>query len=60
MPRGPQGKLLPVYLEPDLYRRLDQQAKADEREVTQQARIIIRRHLKGAASDSREPEAAAR
>ena len=59
MPRGPQGKLLPVYLEPDLYRRLDQQAKADEREVTQQARFIIRRHLEGAASDSRDPRPAA-
>ncbi len=60
MPRGPQGKLLPLYLEPDLYRRLDQQAKADEREVTQQARFIIRRHLESAASDSRDPEVLAR
>ena len=59
MPRGPQGKLLPVYLEPDLYRRLDQQAKADEREVTQQARFIIRRALEAAATSSREPEAGA-
>ncbi len=59
MPRGPQGKLLPLYLEPDLYRRLDQQAKADEREVTQQARFIIRRALEAPASDPREPEAVA-
>ena len=59
MPRGPQGKLLPVYLEPDLYRRLDQQAKADEREVTQQARFIIRRALEAAAPDVRDPRPAA-
>ncbi len=50
---------MPVYLEPDLYRRLDQQAKADEREVTQQARFIIRRALEAAAPAPRDPRPAA-
>jgi hypothetical protein len=51
MPRGPQGKLLPVYLEPDVYRQLDQRAQAEEREVTQQARLYIKRAL-GEPTDS--------
>ena len=46
MPKGPQGKLLPVYLEPDVYRQLDQRARAEEREVTQQARLYIKQALR--------------
>ncbi len=61
MPRGPQARLLPVYLEPELYQRLDRTAKDNDREVTQQARHIIRLALQNdrPSPDPRDPGAAA-
>lgn len=45
MARGPRLKLLPMYVEPDLYRRLDEAARAADREATQQALHYIRQGL---------------
>lgn len=45
MPKQPPLRFLPLYLEPDLYDRLEGQAQQNDREVTQQARSIIRRAL---------------
>ena len=52
--RGPRLKLLPMYIETDLYRRLDEAAKAADREAVQQAIHFIRQGL------AREPQPDAR
>jgi hypothetical protein len=38
-------KCLPLYLPPDVYRRLEQRALAEEREPVQQARWLLRQVL---------------
>jgi hypothetical protein len=45
MPRGPKLQLVPLYLPPDLYARLTEEARRDDREETQQAKHILRLHL---------------
>lgn len=56
MARGPRPKLLPMYVDADLYRRLEEAAKTADREATQQAVYFIRRGLER-AGDEHEHEA---
>lgn len=57
MPRGPRLKLLPMYLPSELYRRLDEVAKAADREAVQQAIHFIRQGLaREQPSDARQTE----
>ncbi len=51
MPKEPRPKLLPLYLEPDVYRRLDEQARQQDREATQQARHLIKLALDGGRTE---------
>ena len=58
-------KILPIVLPPSTYRRLEQEARAAERDPLQQARWILKQALAGEAgalptTGSREPEAVAR
>jgi hypothetical protein len=58
--RRPRLKLVPMYLEPDLYRRLDEAARENDRELTQQARHIIRVAIAdGPNTNDRQPVEAA-
>lgn len=54
MARQQRPKLLPMYIEPELYRRLDAAAKAADREATQQAVYFIRRGLERAGAPSED------
>ncbi len=38
-------KCLPIFIDRDLYRRLEQQATANERDVLQEARWLLRQSL---------------
>lgn len=40
-----RSKCLPIYLDPDTYRRLERQALAEERDPLQQARWLLRQAL---------------
>jgi len=63
-----RAQILPIVLGPSAYRRLKEEARAQERDPLQQARWILKQHLdehEGERSatltaDSREPEALAR
>jgi hypothetical protein len=57
MARGARPKLLPMYIEPELYQRLGEAAKAADREAVQQAIHFIRQGLAREQHDARrEPE----
>lgn len=47
-------KAVPLYLSPDLYRRLEVAGRAEERDVEQQARWILRQALGGTEDGATE------
>ena len=56
-----QPKVLPIILPPTLYRQLELDGRAQERDAVQQARWILKQALTNdRPTISREPEAAAR
>jgi hypothetical protein len=54
-------KILPIVLPPPLYRKLELDGRAQERDAVQQARWILKRHLEDPAMETaagREPASA--
>lgn len=40
-----RAKILPIVLPPSMYKQLERDARAEERDALQQARWILKRHL---------------
>jgi len=52
------NKRLTLLLPPDVYRRLEQVASAEDRDPTQQARVILKSALTTEPAETRKPAAA--
>jgi hypothetical protein len=50
-----QTRRLPLTLPSELYKRLEEQAVAEERDVVQQARVILRRALEKSQAMTEPP-----
>ena len=54
-----RSKILPIVLPPTLYRKLELDGRAEERDAVQQARWILKRALEGSKPDPRDTGAVA-
>jgi hypothetical protein len=52
-------KILPIVLPPTLYRKLELNGRAEERDALQQARWILKRHLEDPKPEPRDTGAIA-
>ena len=53
-----RNKILPIVLPPTLYKQLERDGRAEERDALQQARWILKRALEDPKTPPRGPEAA--